>query len=753
MKKIQDRFGVGLDSQAGTEALLAAIPDLMFRISRTGIFVSYKADREADLALPPERFLGKNVHEVMPEEVAGPTLRHIRRALSGGGVQTFEYRLRQDGRAFIYEARMAKSGPDEVLVLVRDITKRKLDEESLAQSARFYHTLFNLSPSGIILADGSGKITDANPAVCRFLDFHRDELIGLNLHHLIHPEARPALERHLYHLLAGRTVRTILKGLRKDRSACWLGWSAKKFLLPEGREGLLILAADVSDRIAVEQDLKDSETKYHSLFDISPEGVMLFNPAGEIVSVNDRVCDLYGWTRGEMLRRSIRDVVPEKIADNFPRLLKKLRRRGRLFFQSEGRRRGGEIFPVELSVTLSRWRGEELVQVLIKDITDRRRAEQRLSMLAQALKSISDSVTITDMEDRLLFANQAFFETYGYSEAEVLSRPIAFVRSPRNPSQKMREILPATLKGGWQGEVFNLKKDGAEFPVALVTSVVKDERGKPIALIGVAHDITERKRAEEQLRGAKDELEKKNRELEELSQVKSNFVSVVSHELRTPLASIRLGLSQILAGKLDERTQRDVLALSLGEAERLIRIINNLLDISAIESRRIVLRESSIKLDALADKTLRAFRGEAGKRGVTLELKKAGRVPPIRGDADRLEQVLINLIGNALKFTPSGGTVTVSVRATPSRLRCRVSDTGIGIAPEHIPELFTKFKQFAPAPEGGGRGSGLGLAITRELIELHGGAIAAESEPGKGSCFTFTLPLQRDSRPSDKGPR
>ncbi len=737
---IPARFSNGLDSHTGTEALLAAIPDLMFRMSRAGVFLSYKADRDADLALPPARFLGKNVREVMPGEVAESTLLHIRRALSGGRPQTFEYRLLREERTFTCEARMARSGPDEVLVLVRDITARKQAEETLSQSARFYRTLFNLSPSGIVLTDRAGKIIEANPAVCRSVGFNHEELIGLHLHHIVHPEARPAWERHLYRLLAGRTVKTVLKGLRKDRSSCWLGLSGKKFSLPDGRDGILLLASDISERISAEEDLKDSEAKYHSLFDISPEGVILFNPAGGIVSVNDRICDIYGWNRAEMLRRSIRDVVPEKIADNFPRLLKNLRRRGLLFFQSEGRRRGGEIFPVELSVTLFRWRGEELIQVLVKDITERRRADQKLTMLAQALKSISDSVTITDREDRLIFANPAFSKTYGYSEAEFLNRPISQIRSPRNPPKITREILPATLQGGWSGELLNLKKDGTEFPVALVTSVVKDERGMPIALIGVARDITEPKRAEEQLRGAKDELEKKNRELEELNRIKSNFVSVVSHELRTPLASIRLGVSQILAGKLDERTQRDVLSLSLGETERLIRIINNLLDISAIESRRIVLHSAPVQLDALAEKTLAGLRGDAEKRGVALNLKRAGRIPPFQGDRDRLEQALINLVGNALKFTPRGGTVTVEVRSTPARLRCRVSDTGIGIAPEHLPELFTKFKQFGPPPAGGERGSGLGLAITRELIELHGGTIAAESAPGKGSSFTFTLP-------------
>lgn len=751
MKKSARSFASGLHGPAGTEALLAAIPDLMFRLSREGVFLSYKADQRADLAFPPQRFLGKNVREVMPGEVAETTLLRIRRAISTGRVQTFEYRLIRGEKTFTCEARMARSGPDEVLVLVRDISERKEAEKTLSQSAFFYRTLFNLSPSGIILADREGKIIEANPAVCRYVDFHRDEIIGLHLHHLIHPDDRPALERHLYRIVAGRTVKTVLKGLRKDRSSCWLGMSAKKFVLPDGRDGLLLLASDISERVSAEEDLRDSEEKYRSLFEISPVGVILFNPEGEIVSVNDRACAISGWDRNELLRRSIRDIVPGKIADDFHRLFRSLRRQGRLFLESEGRRHGGEVFPIELSITLFRWRGEELAQVLVKDITDRRRADREISMLAQALKSISDAVTVTDMEDRLLFANQAFFDIYGYSPDEVRLRPISLIRSPRNPPKLVRGILPGTLKGGWRGELLNLKKDGTEFPVALVTSVVKDERGRPIALIGVARDVTERKKSDERLRRATEELEKKNRELEELSQLKSTFVSVVSHELRTPLASIRLGLAQILAGKLDERTGRDVLALSLAEAERLIRIINNLLDISAIESRRIVLHNQPVRFAALAEKALASLRAEAERRKVGLTLK-AGKIPTVTGDPDRLEQVLINLVGNAVKFTPAGGEVAVEVRATPRGLRVRVRDTGIGIAREHIPELFTKFKQFGLPPGGGERGSGLGLAITRELVELHGGKIAAQSAPGKGSTFTFTLPRRRPERtPSDQG--
>jgi len=239
------------------------------------------------------------------------------------------------------------------------------------------------------------------------------------------------------------------------------------------------------------------------------------------------------------------------------------------------------------------------------------------------------------------------------------------------------------------------------------------------------------------------ELRRANEELKRLDQLKSDLVSMVSHELRTPLATIKEFTSIIadqIAGPVTT-SQREYLEIVTANIERLSRIIDDLLDMAKIESGRVLLNKGFVELGPLLDHVAQSMRPLAESKQITLDID-APKVPPqVFADTDKITQVLLNLVSNAIKFTDGPGRVTISVEEHPNEMQFDVTDTGSGILPEDLPKLFEKFQQFRRATGGtGAKGTGLGLAISKRLVGLHGGRIWATSEAGKGSTFSFTVP-------------
>jgi len=242
------------------------------------------------------------------------------------------------------------------------------------------------------------------------------------------------------------------------------------------------------------------------------------------------------------------------------------------------------------------------------------------------------------------------------------------------------------------------------------------------------------------------ELEIKNDKLKELDQLKSNFISMVSHELRTPLAIIRQGVSMMkrrILGEVNEQ-QEETLNDVLDNIDRLVKIINDLLDISKLEAAKVALDKKQVDAAQQIRYIIGLFQTKAQEKNITLLARMPDGLPAVFGDRDRVIQILTNLVNNALKFTPENGRVTVSARDREEFVEFAVSDTGIGISEDNMNKLFNKFEQFGRTNGPGEKGTGLGLAISKELINLHDGQIWAESKENQGTTFFFTIPKSQD---------
>ena len=326
----------------------------------------------------------------------------------------------------------------------------------------------------------------------------------------------------------------------------------------------------------------------------------------------------------------------------------------------------------------------------------------------------ADSILIVDPAGTVIFANPAAVELFGRDDRPLGGRPFGFPLA----SGKTTEIeIPSPGGPGRTGEMQVVDIEWQEQPAHLVT----------------VRDITERKQADE----LRLEIEKHIR----LDKLKDDFINTVSHELRTPLSITKEAISLILekaTGEINDQ-QIEILGIAKNNVERLARIINGLLDISKIEAGKVELRKQEVDLQVLIREVAQGFDGKAREKGLEFRLILPEKTILIYADEDKLNQIFSNLIDNAVKFTAQG-SIEVSAAEDIKEIECRVRDTGIGITPEGLPKIFDKFTQFGRKDGPGEKGTGLGLSIVKGLIEVHGGEIRVDSELGRGTALTFTLP-------------
>jgi PAS domain S-box-containing protein len=364
-------------------------------------------------------------------------------------------------------------------------------------------------------------------------------------------------------------------------------------------------------------------------------------------------------------------------------------------------------------------------------------------LLAELMDGIPDVIYFKDTKGRLLLVNKAHAQGLGLRPEQVVGKT-DFDFFPKERAEAMAKDDELVFKSG-KPIIDKVERatrpDGVDNYVSTTKIPRFDEKGKVIGLIGITRDITRRiysKQAEEE----KISLQKKLKGLEEINRLKSEFVSVVSHELRTPLAIIKEAISVLfdgVAGVVSDK-QKEVLSRAIQNSERLKKIIDDLLDVSRMETGRLRLHYSLVNLNELILDSANYFKKLAADKGVALIYSLPKDQLNIFIDAERVNQVITNLITNAVKFTEENQKIEIEVVILENKIRIGVLDTGIGIREADLPRLFSKFTQVSNLVLAERKGLGLGLAIAKELVERHGGEIWAESKPGLGSKFYFTLP-------------
>jgi PAS domain S-box-containing protein len=529
------------------------------------------------------------------------------------------------------------------------------------------------------------------------------------------------------------------------------------------------IAAHISDALMRKQAadvLKASEERHRILFESTHDALMtLAPPSWNFTACNRATLHLFKVrSQAEFTALAPWALSPDQqpdgrdSAEKARSMIEIALRDGSAIFEWTHRRADGATFPSEVLLTRLEQGSQVLVQAAVRDITARRRAEERLRQLHRAVEQSPVSIVITDTEGQIEYVNPHFEKATGYAAAEVLGRNPRVLKSGEQPAEFYRHLW-ATITAGreWSGEFHNRRKSGELFWEQASISPVRDEQGRIAHFIAVKEDITLRKQAEDHLLQSKAELQESNarlevalarereltHEAEAANRAKSTFLTSMSHELRTPLNVIN-GVAATLIEQTPELGQRQSLQLVLESGENLLGIIEEILDYSGLQAGQPRIETKPFELIGVVAQVMRLAGETARRKQLALGFSLAPNLPArVVSDPRRLQQVLLNLVNNALKFTERGRVhLHCSARSCPGgrwRLSFAVSDTGNGISPEELARLFRPFARGSGTGVAQLPGSGLGLVISRAYANLLGGDIAVRSRPGRGSVFRCTI--------------
>ena len=517
-----------------------------------------------------------------------------------------------------------------------------------------------------------------------------------------------------------------------------------------------VLRRDVAQRKRADEALSESEERFRLLVDgVKDYAVLMLDTAGRIASWNQGAERIKGYKASEILGCHFSCFyMPEDVQNGKPEHgLKTAIAEGR--YENEGwrvRKDGSRFWANVVITALTDGAGKPRgFSKVTRDITERRRAEQLLQESEDRHRKLFDNnphpTWVFDRETlRFLAVNDAAVRKYGYSSDEFLKMTIKDIRPPEDVSAMLETV--ASIRDGMESvSVWRHRlKDGTDIDVE-ITSYALSFAGRPADVV-VAVDVTQRRRDEaekrkfmDSLAASNQELELRNREVERATKLKSKFLANMSHELRTPLNAI-VGFSDLLAdgspGELNDKQKRFVNHIKQGSAH-LLQLINDILDLSKIEAGQLELRCEDFQVEDALPEVLSAIRPLAMAKNIQVHQQLQGD-RAVYADRVRFKQILYNLLSNAVKFTPKDGRIDIECAETESELCISVTDTGIGIRAEDQTVVFEEFRQIEGNSNTANEGTGLGLAITKRLVEQQGGKISLESELGKGSRFTFTLP-------------
>lgn len=524
----------------------------------------------------------------------------------------------------------------------------------------------------------------------------------------------------------------------------------------------------------------EATAKVHALFEACPLAVMSLDLAGRVCMWSRGAEQLFGWREDEVLSRELPTIPPDGTEEYQRLLAAQFSGTSHAGVEVRRQRKDGSFVDVRLwTVPLRDVEGTVVGNVaIVADLTAAQAAEQaaeqqyselmareeaaRLQIRAERrfrelLEVAPDAILEIDAGGRIVLVNAAAERLSGYSRDELLGQSMELMVPTELRAQHAGHRThyfhdPITRPMGTGLALHIQRKDGVRIPVEISLSPVRYEGD--LRVTAIVRDITERKRAEQkiseihdsltaELRATNQELHLRNLEIEQANRLKTEFVASMSHELRTPLHTI-IGFAELMAEEL-EGTLNDKQKRFIGHIHKdslhLLELINDVLDLSRIEAGHLELRREAFDMLAAIDEVLATIRPQAVAKSLSLSAPSPSSIQ-LHADRVRFKEILYNLLSNAVKFTPEGGSLRVEASSQASFAEISVSDTGVGIRAGEQAAIFDKFYQAGSTTKGVREGTGLGLAIAKQLVEAHGGRLWLESEPGRGSCFRFTMPLR-----------
>lgn len=628
--------------------------------------------------------------------------------------------------------------------------KHKL-EIKVKENERWLFTTLRSIGESVIATDDKGKIVFLNTAAEKLLLLTNEAVVGQNAHDVIY-------------IRAGSDVVNVTQSfLFNSSSSQHYQKNSDFFIVTTGGNeipvlldvspisddrgnisGLVLVIRNIIEKKKAEKKILSSERRLSALIDSAMDAVITIDHNYNIVIFNSAAERIFRFKAAEVIGKKLTRLIPERFRTLLDEHIKKFKNGGESIRAPLANlyalRKTGDEFPIEASLAHFSVDEEIYYSVILRDVTEKKLAEQRIRMLSSAVEQSSANIMVTDTDGRIVYVNPKFERISGYSLSEVIGKKPDLLETGKN-DPRFTEELWNTINSGleWHGEYKNQRKDGSIYWEETTISPVKDSFGRITNFLSVNEDITKRKLQEEQLILAKENAEQANN-------LKSEFIAQISHEIRTPLNSI-LSFTGLIREEVEDKIPPE-LASSFKiidtSANRLIRTIELLLNLSKLHSGNFEVKMEQIDLNKdILDDLMLEFYSKARNKGLSFSYIDESENPLIIGDRYILGQIFSNLIENAVKYT-NIGEIKILLENINHQTAVSVIDTGIGISKKYISNLFTPFSQEEFGYTRRYEGTGLGLALVKKYVEILNAQIEVESEKDKGSAFRVifsTAPL------------
>ncbi len=739
-------------------------------------FIEFNDAACTGLGYTREEFARLNFTDIQGEFGAETVHRMGRSIMESGSAQLDTLRRHRDGslrnvHSNIQAIRL--QGRGYLSIIWSDVTERVRMQTQIDRDRQRLQDIIDGTHAGTWEWNLQTGEAHFNERWAEMFGFSLDELVPFTVQtweRFVHPDDLKRSNELLARHFAGETDYYECDVRMRHRDGHWVWVTDRGRVTRRSTDGKPLIISgthlDITERRLAEERLRESEERFRKLFEDTREATFLLEH-GRILDANRAALDMLKMDSVELLRHSSpASISPERQPDGelsavkAEMLLRRTMELGSNQFEWEHQRADGSCFLTEVLLTVVEQGERRLVHAVMRDITERRKAEEDLRKLWLAVEQSPNSIVITNVDAKIEYVNRRFCEVTGYSREEAIGQNPRILQSGHTGRECYEEMWSHLTQGiPWSGELVNRRKDGSEYTEWARLAPVFQPDGRITHYLAIKEDITEKKRVESELdahrhhlealvRTRTAELEHARMDAEAANRSKSTFLANMSHEIRTPMNAI-IGFTHLLQRDLTQPAQIEKLEKITASAKHLLGIINDILDLSKIEAERLVLEETPFNVLSTLNHVCSMMTDRIRSKGLTLIEDADPRLAALSliGDPLRLGQVLINYVSNAVKFTEHG-SVTLRARLIDELpdevvLHFEVQDTGIGITEEQQSRLFEAFEQAEASTTRKYGGTGLGLVISRRLARLMGGDVGVTSAPGRGSTFWLTVRMKR----------